>query len=84
MNIENLVTMANQIGTFYASYPDQREGRTEIANHLKRYWAPRMREQLFAHIDVEEGEGLHAIVLVAIMEHRRDKATPPPPGGDAG
>ena len=84
MNIENLVTMANQIGTFYASYPDQIEGRTEIANHLQRYWAPRMRKQLYEHIDGEHGEGLHTIVLVALMEHRREKAPPPSAGGDAG
>jgi formate dehydrogenase subunit delta len=84
MKIENLVTMANQIGTFYASYPDQIEGRTEIANHLQRYWAPRMRAQLYSHIDLESGEGLDSIVVEAIMEHRREKAPPPPPGGDAG
>lgn len=84
MNIDNLVTMANQIGTFYASYPDQVEGRTEIANHLHRYWAPRMRIQLFEHIDCRRGDGLDAMVMEAIIEHRRDKATPPPPGGDAG
>lgn len=84
MNIENLVTMANQIGTFYASYPDQIEGRTEIANHLQRYWAPRMRAQLYSHIDLERGEGLDSIVVEAIIEHRREKTPPPPPGGDAG
>jgi formate dehydrogenase subunit delta len=84
MNIDNLVTMANQIGTFFASYPDREEGRTEIANHLQRYWAPRMRKQLYAHVDFGHGEGLDSIVLDAIIEHRRDKAPPPPPGGDAG
>ena len=25
MNIDNLVTMANQIGSFYASFPDREE-----------------------------------------------------------
>jgi formate dehydrogenase subunit delta len=84
MNIDNLVTMANQIGTFFASYPDAREGRTEIANHLQRYWAPRMRSQLFSHIDSEQGEGLNPIVIEALLEHRRDRMPPPPAGGDAG
>lgn len=84
MSIDNLVTMANQIGTFFASYPDQAEGRTEIANHLQRFWAPSMRKQLYAHIDLDRGEGLAPIVLDAILEHRREKAPPPPPGGDAG
>lgn len=84
MNIDNLVTMANQIGTFFASYPDPQEASTEIADHLKRYWAPRMRSQLFAHIDDADGEGLAPIVLSAIAAHRGERASPPAPGGDAG
>ena len=84
MSIDNLVTMANQIGTFFSSYPDQAEGRTEIAKHLQRYWAPSMRKQLYAHVDLDAGDGLTPIVLDAIQEHRRDKPSPPPPGGDAG
>ena len=84
MNIDNLVTMANQIGTFFDSYPDRQEATTEIANHLKRYWAPRMRKQLFEHIDHEQGAGLSPLVLVAIAAHRGEKASPPPPGGVAG
>jgi formate dehydrogenase subunit delta len=84
MNTENLVTMANQIGTFFASYPDQEEASTEIANHLQRFWAPRMRKQLYSHIDEEGGDGLAPIVLSAIAAHRGEKAPPPAPGGDAG
>lgn len=70
MNINNLVTMANQIGTFFASYPDQAEASTEIANHLQRFWAPRMRKQLHAHIDDHDGAGLTPIVLAAITAQR--------------
>jgi len=84
MNIDNLVTMANQIGAFFESYPDREEGRTEIANHLQRFWAPRMRSQLFSHIDNEEGEGLSPTVIEALVAHRRQHMAPPPPGGDAG
>jgi formate dehydrogenase subunit delta len=84
MNIDHLVTMANQIGTFFASYPDAREGRLEIANHLQRYWAPRMRRQLFQYIDTDNGAGLQPLVLQALLEHRREQMAPPPPGGDAG
>lgn len=84
MNIDNLVTMANQIGAFFESYPDRQEGRTEVANHLQRFWAPRMRSQLFSHIDNEDGEGLNPMVIEALVEHRREHMPPPPPGGDAG
>lgn len=84
MNIAHLVTMANQIGTFFASYPDREEASAEIASHLKRFWAPRMRQQLFEHIDTENGAGLSPLVLAAVAAHRGERATPPPPGSDAG
>ena len=84
MNIDHLVTMANQIGTFFASYPDRQEASQEIASHLKRFWAPRMRQQLFAHIDAEGGTDLAPLVREAIAAHRAERATPPPPGSDAG
>lgn len=84
MNIDNLVSMANQIGVFFASYPDANEGRTEIANHLQRFWAPRMRSELFSYIDEANGAGLDPMVMAALLEHRRDRMAPPPPGGDAG
>lgn len=80
MDIDKLVTMANQIGTFFASYPDREEARTEIANHLQRFWAPRMRNQLYLHIDTHAGDrsGLAPLVLASIAAHRSQA-----PAGDA-
>jgi formate dehydrogenase subunit delta len=70
MDIHHLVTMANQIGTFFASYPDQEEASSEIASHLQRFWAPRMRHQLLEHVAQHAGEGLHAPVLAAIQANQ--------------
>ena len=93
MNIDNLVTMANQIGTFYASFPDREEARTGIALHIERYWAPRMRSRLFQHVDAERGAGLDPIVLDALAAHRTGHDAPAEntsvpedadTGGDAG
>ena len=70
MDIDNLVKMANQIGTFFESYPDQEEASQEIANHLKKFWAPRMRIALLDYIDQQGGEALSAIVLASINKHR--------------
>ncbi|HEV7816426.1 MAG TPA: formate dehydrogenase subunit delta [Janthinobacterium sp.] len=70
MKTDHLVTMANQIGSFFESYPDQHEAATEIANHLARFWAPRMRLALLAHVDGSNGDGLHDTVLAAIRSHR--------------
>jgi len=69
MDIRNLVKMANQIGEFFGSYTDENEAMAEIASHLKKFWAPRMREQLLAHVEAG-GEGLQEIVLRAVRTHR--------------
>ena len=70
MNTEHLITMANQIGSFFASYPDADEAADEIASHIKRFWAPRMRTLLLAHVAQHDGDGLSPLVLVALERHR--------------
>ncbi|MGA2552149.1 MAG: formate dehydrogenase subunit delta [Burkholderiaceae bacterium] len=70
MNAEYLVEMANRIGQFFEAYPDQEEAKQEIAGHLKRFWEPRMRRTLLAHVDTAAGAGLKSLVSAAIREHR--------------
>jgi formate dehydrogenase subunit delta len=43
MKIDHLIVMANQIGDFFRSYPDQDYAQKEIATHLRKFWAPDMR-----------------------------------------
>jgi formate dehydrogenase subunit delta len=69
MNIERLVQMANSIGDFFAAMPDAAEARSGIATHIRKFWDPRMRRQIYAHVD-DGGEGLKPIVLQALQEHR--------------
>jgi len=57
LDIDNLIKMANQIGSFYDSLPDPEEASREISGHIKKFWAPRMRIQLL---------GLSPIVLASI------------------
>ncbi|VVM06452.1 formate dehydrogenase subunit delta [Methylacidimicrobium cyclopophantes] len=52
--IEDLVQMANQIGDFFRSYPSQAEAAAGIADHLRRFWSPSMREKL---IDYAQRDG---------------------------
>jgi formate dehydrogenase subunit delta len=51
---EHLVAMVNDIGNYFRA-----QGRDEavagIANHIKRYWTPRMRQKLNAYLN--EGNG---------------------------
>lgn len=56
MSAEKLVRMANQIATFFESQPEaDRAGA--VAAHLRDYWEPRMRAQLYEILD-RGGEGL--------------------------
>lgn len=69
MQTEHLITMANQIGDFFKSSPDQAQAKKDIAQHLQRYWAGSMRQQILTHIREQQGQGLQPIVRDAICEH---------------
>ena len=59
-----LVMMANQIGKFFAS--QREEIRVPgIAEHIKKFWDPRMLRAIFAHLDAG-GAGLDPDVREAI------------------
>ncbi|MEO8936785.1 MAG: formate dehydrogenase subunit delta [Burkholderiaceae bacterium] len=68
MNTTILVTMANQIGTFFDSMTDRDEGLRGLSDHIRRFWAPPMRVQITAHLQAG-GEGLSSIVRAAIEAH---------------
>jgi len=70
MDIDNLVRMANRIGDFFEAMPDADEARAGIAQHLQRFWEPRMRNELVAHLDTGEASSLKPIVSEAIRRHR--------------
>lgn len=65
MRTDRLVTMANDIGSFFASNPDKGEAAKSVATHLTRYWDPRMRRQIVAHYR-EGGAGLDPIARSAV------------------
>lgn len=64
----NIVRMANQIASFFASYPRE-EAVAETAAHIRSFWDPRMRAHLFAHV-AAGGDGLNDIVLDAVARLR--------------
>ncbi len=73
MDLDNLVHMANRIGAFFAAQPDRDEALAGIADHLKKFWDPRMRTQILAVLDGADGgeaSGLSEIVLAALRAHR--------------
>ena len=66
MNIDVLVRMANQIAAFFASEPEAETAVAGIANHLQRFWDPRMRQALRAHVQAG-GAGLSESVRQAAL-----------------
>jgi formate dehydrogenase subunit delta len=64
MSLDKLVYMANQIGKFFVSQgPEQAVAGT--ADHIKKFWDPRMRASIFAHLEAG-GAGLDPIARAAI------------------
>jgi formate dehydrogenase subunit delta len=65
MNIDHLVKMANEIGSFFVSANDEDTAAQLIADHLKRFWDPRMRRQIVEHVK-QGGPGLTPAVAKAV------------------
>jgi formate dehydrogenase subunit delta len=59
-----LVMMANQIAKFYAPQK-QVEPVAAIATHIRKFWDPRMRATIIAHLD-QGGEGLDGSARQAV------------------
>ncbi len=68
MSADKLVMMANQIGAFFAS---QKHGDAvaATADHLQKFWEPRMRGAILAHL-AAGGAGLHPAVRDAVARLR--------------
>ena len=49
MNVDGLIKMANEIAAFFDAETDRELAAANMANHLRRYWEPRMRRQIIEH-----------------------------------
>ena len=70
--IGHLVSMANDIGDFFVAEAGPAGAPASIALHLQRYWDPRMRAAIIAHV-ASGGADLSAVALAAV------EALPAPP-----
>ena len=64
MSADRLIYMANQIGKFFQSQGHDK-AVAGIAEHIGKFWDPRMRRGIFAHLDAG-GVGLDPNVREAI------------------
>jgi formate dehydrogenase subunit delta len=66
MNIDLLIKMTNEIGEFFAGTTDKDGAARDVANHIKRYWEPRMRAQMLKYYEERGGAGLTDIGKSAV------------------
>jgi formate dehydrogenase subunit delta len=84
---EHLVKMANDIGNFFRSEPVRTEGVAGVANHIAKFWTPRMRQKLLDHIEQHGEAELDELPREALklLATQSTAARPrEPAGGDAG
>ena len=84
---EHLAKMANDIADFFRSEPDRKDAVAGIANHIAKFWTPRMRRKLLDFAHDQHGAGLDELSREALSMLAAQPAASParePPGGDAG
>lgn len=70
-HLAKLAAMANQIGDFFKSYPDE-EAVAAIADHINQFWTKRMRE------DFRTGFETDMATLSPLVRQARAKVRPAP------
>jgi formate dehydrogenase subunit delta len=69
MKNENIVIMMNRIGEFFEVMPDRAGAEVDIATHVRKFWAPSMRQALKKFLEQDKGEGLKPIILESLTKH---------------
>lgn len=64
MGTSHLITMANDIAAFFVAESDA-DAANKVAEHLKRYWDPRMRRQIVEYLS-QGGDGLVPAARAAV------------------
>lgn len=71
MDIHKLVKMANEIAKFFEAEPDRAVAVEGVVGHLQRFWEPRMRRELLAHVEQTGGGDLRPLVVEAVRAIRK-------------
>ncbi len=67
--MEKLGRMANQIGDYFKAMPED-EAANGAADHLRRYWTPKMVGEIIAYVDSGHS-GLNTTAVRAVAELKR-------------
>lgn len=71
MQHDKLIHEANQIAAFCASNPLGARHAADVADHINKFWEPRMRTKLFEKIESGTAEGVHPLVIEALAHIKR-------------
>ncbi len=65
METERLIKMANDISNFFSAEPDRTVAVQGTANHIRKFWEPRMRQGII-HYRQSGSTGLSEIAGLAV------------------
>ncbi len=85
MDTTRLAAMANQIAAFFATQRGK-SGAAEVADHLRKFWEPRMRRDMMTRVDEvgSEAAGLSPLAAAGIAALRDAPSALSLPGDKAG
>jgi formate dehydrogenase subunit delta len=92
-SVAHLVKMANDIGHFFQAEDRREDAVLGVANHIRKYWTPRMRDKLLEYVARPADPELPALEALPreAIEHvlaapsaKHALAPGGDPGGDAG
>ena len=74
METKNLIRMANDIGSFFVSYPDEEQAKRDTAGHIQKFWGRDMRKQIKEYVTdtSEKNSQLNPFVFNAISKYLKD------------
>lgn len=70
---QTLVKMAHDIGAFFEAMPDQQQAARDVANHIQRFWEPRMQRNFLDHLAEHPATPLSDIVRQALVYLRQSQ-----------
>ncbi len=68
MKTDYLVEMVNDIAAFFAGEAGLTDAPKCVADHIARFWDPRMRREIITYYQKSAGAGLSDVSLKAIAQ----------------
>ena len=74
METKNLIRMANDIGSFFISYPDEEQAKRDTVGHIQKFWDRDMRKKIKEYVTdtSEKNSQLNPFVFNAISKYLKD------------